>query len=107
MLKRIILMFSLLALTSLITGCFHQRVIYDSDYNASKTVADHEALVFHIAGLINIGADLDLNQICPGGTGLVERRSFFDVSNMTLLGLGSFYVLGNGLTVQQVKVYCK
>lgn len=92
MFKRILLMLTLLAATSLMAGCFHQQVVYDSEYNASKTMPDYQATYFHVVGIVGIGNQVDLNQVCPGGTGLVENKTFLTIQ---------------AVTIQQLSVYCK
>ncbi len=100
MLKRILLMLTLLAATSLMTGCFHQQVVYDSEYNASKTMPDHQATSFHIIGLVGVNHQLDLNQLCPGGTGLVENKTLF-------AAFVPPFIASQVVSVEQVSVYCK
>ena len=92
MFKRILMMLAVLAMTSVMTGCFHQQVVYDSDYNASKTMPDYEATYFHIIGLVGIGNQVDLNQVCPGGTGLVENKTI---------------ITSQAVTIEKLGVYCK
>lgn len=91
MLKRILLMLALLGVVSVMTGCFHAQIITDKNYNAAKSTPDFTTNTFHIIGLIGVGADINLSEICPNGTGLVENKTIFK----PLLGM------------EKVNVYCK
>lgn len=92
MFKRVLMMLALLALTSGLTGCYHQQVVVDSDYNASKSTPDFQTTYFHIIGLLGISNTVDIGQVCPGGAGLTENRTVF------YIGL---------VTIEQMAVYCK
>ena len=83
-------MLAMLAMTSVMTGCFHQQVVVDSDYNASKTTPDYEATYFHILGLVGISNNVDLNQVCPGGTGLVENKTIITIQAVTIEKMGVY-----------------
>lgn len=90
--KRILMMLTLLALGTGLSGCFHQQVVVDGQYNAAKTMPDHQATYFHIIGLVGIGHQTDLTSKCPNGAGLVENRTIFTI---------------NAVTISQSGVYCK
>jgi len=92
MLKRICLTLSVLAMTMVMSGCFHQQVVVDTNYNASKTVPDYQTMYFHIIGLVGINNKVALNEVCPGGAGIVENKTFVNIY---------------GVTFQQLSVYCK
>lgn len=72
--KKFIPMLFILALVLPSLGCFHNRVIVSPDYNPSKTTPDHEAIFIHLFSIIPLSSNVDLNQVCPNGAGIVEHR---------------------------------
>lgn len=73
------LMLSLIVVLALAvgsTGCFNNKIVTSTDYDPAKETADVEAISFHLLGLINITGDIDLNEACPNGAGVVQAKQF-------------------------------
>jgi len=101
--KRLIaLAFVALIASTALTGCYHNQIIVDKNYNSSATEPDmHNGFqMYLIEGLIPLGDNpIDLNSVCPQGAGIVEvQQSFLD-------GLIN-HVIGAILSFQDTKVYC-
>ncbi|MBA2661510.1 MAG: hypothetical protein H0U74_04400 [Bradymonadaceae bacterium] len=90
--KHLLVLLFLIALAVPMTGCFNNKIITQSDYNPSKNVPDHSMVRLHVLSLVPIGGDINLNQLCPRGTGVVETQLVFP-----WLGI---------VTFSQAKVYC-
>ena len=89
--KRIQLMLATLLMATALSGCYHNQVVVDGQYNAAKTTPDHQATYFHIIGIIGISNQVDLKQVCPSGAGVIENKTLWFPA----------------VTVQQLAVYCK
>ena len=92
MLKRFLPLLFLISLATGLSGCYHQQVIVDTNYNASKSMPDYQSTYFHILGLFGISNDVTLNEVCPNGAGVVENKTLITI---------------NVLTIEQLAVYCK
>ncbi len=99
--KHLIPMFALCLTLCLMTGCFHQQVIVDSDYQASRTMPDYQELSFQFFGLIGVNNKVSLNEVCPGGAGMLEKKALFIVNvPPPIFPIRVF-------AVEQIGVYCK
>ena len=101
--KRLIPLILLIALTvPTLTGCFHNRVIVESNYNASAIEPDYaknwQAFLFW--GLVPLGEQVDMGTICPQGAGIVETKHSF------LNGVFSLIPFVGILSFQQKEIYC-
>jgi hypothetical protein len=77
--KRLLLtMFLAFAMTGL-TGCYKDLIVIDKGYNPSKRAPDVESGRLYILGF-PLGAPVNLNQVCPGGAGLVEVKTYFFIN---------------------------
>ena len=75
--KRILSMLALVGLVSL-TGCFHQQVVVDPAYDATKTTPDFQKNHIHILGAINLDNQVALEEVCPNGAAMVEIGQNFE-----------------------------
>jgi hypothetical protein len=98
--KRLATLALLVGLMMPMTGCYHNQIIVQKDYDASGTV-DYENPweMYLIAGLIPMGGTIDLAQVCPNGAGLIEVQTPF------VQGLLS-RIVGILISFQEVKVIC-
>lgn len=90
--KRLVVSLFLLALLVPATGCYNNKIITAPDYNPSKRVADETSVRLHLLGLVPLSGDVNLNQVCRDGAGVVETKFFINVSV---------------LSIGQSKVYCR
>lgn len=90
--KRLAALFILLACMGSLTGCFHEQIIVNPNYDTSKTVPDVDELQIHIFGLVNLSGPVNLNQVCPNGADRVASKMLFNF---------------NILTFSKAQVYCK
>lgn len=101
--KRFVTLFLLIALAvPTLTGCFHNQIIVEKNYNASATEPDWQSSfqMYLLFSLIPLGDNpVDLTQACPQGAGIVEVKQSF-VNGL----LNS--VIGGILSFQDLKVYC-
>lgn len=100
-LATLILLVGLLA--PALSGCFHNQIIVQDNYNASATEADWSKgwQTYLLWGLIPLGENpINVNQACPQGAGIVEVKQTF------LNGLVSGLALGGLFSFQSVAVYC-
>lgn len=65
MLKRILTAFVLIGALTALSGCWHQQVVVDSDYDASKVTPDHQSIEVFILGIIGINNTVAVNDVCP------------------------------------------
>ena len=106
--KRILSMLALVGLVSL-TGCFHQQVVVDPAYDATKTTPDFQKNHIHILGAINLDNQVALEEVCPNGAAMVENKTLFHSDTVLLppLVFLSGYPFGPVIAVEQYSVYCK
>ena len=101
--KRFVTLFLLIALAvPTLTGCYHNQIIVQENYNSSATAPDWESSfqMYLLFGLIPLGDNpVDLTSACPQGAGIVSVRQSF-VNGL----LNS--VIGAILSFQDVEVYC-
>ncbi len=90
--KRIALMISLALLLLGVTGCYKDMVIVDTNYDARSSVPTQEYTRIDLLGLVNFSPDIDLDRVCPNGTGIVRNQTT------------AFLLL---LTVHKTEVFCK
>ena len=75
--KRLMLtLIVVLALAVVSTGCWNNKIVTSPDYDPGQTSPDVEDISFHLLGLIHLTGDIDLNEVCPGGAGVVESKQF-------------------------------
>lgn len=77
--KRFMIAVMLVALTLMISGCYHSRVVVSPDYDPATAQPDVDESRWHILGLIPIGGDINLEERCPAGAGVVESRWLFPI----------------------------
>lgn len=96
--KKLILFALLIGVAVGTTGCFHHKYVGDPSAAASQPAFDkwrHHL----IAGLINLGDDMDLDDICPSGVAMIHDRHSFLTG---LVGALTF----NIYTPTKVTIYC-
>lgn len=81
--KRLAAMFILLVCMTSLTGCFHQKVIVNSNYDTSKTTPDVDNLQIHLFGLVNLSGNVNLNKVCRKGADRVESKMLFNIGLLT------------------------
>ena len=89
--KRVCLLALLAVLMLPAMGCFQNTVVVSPDYDPRMTAPTHQETRMHILGLVPIGGDINLNEYCPQGTGIVETKMLFP-----------FFVVSFG----QMSIYC-
>lgn len=92
MMNRIIMLLLLVALALPALGCYHNQVIMAPDYDPSVDIADEEDLRLHLFGLFPLQQDVNLQEVCANGAGVVESRVLFRI------GIVDF---------SQTRTYCK
>ena len=100
-LATLILLVGLLAPT--FSGCYHNQIIVEKNYNSSATEPDWSKgwQMYLLYGLIPLGDNpIDMRQACPQGAGIVEVKKNF------LNGLVGGIILGGLLSFQEVNIYC-
>lgn len=100
--KRLLPLLIAICLAAPLTGCYHNQIIVQKNYNASATEPDHHSgfQMYLLMGLIPLGDNpVDLAQICPQGAGIVEVQQTF------VNGLLSS-IIGAILSFQDTKVFC-
>jgi hypothetical protein len=109
MLKRTTLFALLLVCLAGLTGCFHQQVIVDPAYDASKTVPDFTRTHVHVLGLINLDNQINLDEVCPSGAGMVENKTLFRSDAVFIPGIGFIlgFPIGPIVAIEEFAVYCK
>lgn len=75
--KRLILLGLLLGLVLPSLACYHNQIVVSPDYDPAMTAPTHQETRLHVLALIPIGGDIDLNEYCPNGAGVVETKLFF------------------------------
>ena len=98
--KRLIAILFVFALVAPMTGCFHNQIMVDPNYNPSQTTPDFEhGWQIHLIGLIDLSGPVELTQVCPQGAGLLEvERTFVNGLVTAIVPLVSF---------QTRRVYCQ
>ncbi len=101
--KRLItLLFVVSLAVPTLSGCYHNQIIVEKNYNASATQPDWDSgfQMYLLAGLIPLGDNpVDLSAACPQGAGIVEvKQSFVNGLLNSLIGVI--------LSFQDLKVYC-
>lgn len=99
-LATLILLVGLLAPT--LSGCYHNQIIVEKNYNSSATEPDWSNgwQMYVLAGLIPLGENpIDMRQACPQGAGIVEVKQNF------VNGLVN-RIIGFVLSFQEVNIYC-
>ena len=89
--KRVCLLALLAALMLPAMGCFQNTIVVSPDYDPRMTVPTHQESRMHILGLVPIGGDVNLNDYCPQGAGVVQTKVFFP-----------YFVVSFG----QMSIYC-
>lgn len=101
--KRIVTLLFLVSLAvPTLTGCYHNQIIVEKNYNASATEPDwHSGFAMYlILGLIPLGNNpVDLTTACPQGAGIVEVKQTFVNGILNSL-------IGGILSFQDLKVFC-
>lgn len=90
--KRFIASILLVALVMTTTGCFHNQVIVESNYDSSQPAPDYRNAwqAYAIMGLIPLGNNpIDLAQVCPQGAGVVQTKQTF-VNGLVNVLIGVF-----------------
>lgn len=102
--KRFYALILLVALSLPMTGCFHNQILVEPNYNSGATQADwHNGWqLYALAGLIPLGQNpIDLATICPQGVGLVETKMSF------VNGLVSALLAGGAIiSFQDLRITC-
>ena len=78
--KRLIFLACLVCLPLMTTGCWHNQIIVDKNYNAAATAPDYENdwHMYLIMGLIDLGGDVNLTEVCGDrGAGIIEVEQSF------------------------------
>ena len=100
--KKLATLFLVLALVAPMTGCYHNTIITQPDYNAAAVAPDYENdfNMFLIAGLIPLDEPILLNQVCAGtGAGIVEtERTFLNELLNNIIGIV--------ISFNTARVYC-
>lgn len=101
--KRLVTLVFLIALAvPTLTGCYHNQIIVEQNYNSSATEPDwHSGFAMYLLyGLVPLGENpVDLTTACPQGAGIVEVKQTF------LNGILNS-IIGPILSFQDLKVYC-
>ncbi len=97
--KRMKSLLSVLLCAALLSGCYHDVIVMDANYDPSKRVPDADRMQVHlINGLINVSGEVDLDATCgQRGAGLAETKTNF---NLGFFGWGL-------ISFGSMKVYCK
>lgn len=89
--KRFYTLILLVGLMLPLTGCFHNQIIVEKNYNSSATQPDWRKgfQAYALLGLIPLGENpIDMSQACPQGAGIVEvKQSFVNGLVNALIGL--------------------
>ena len=89
--KRFSTLILLVGLMMPLTGCFHNQIIVEKNYNSSATEPDWRSgwQAYALAGLIPLGNNpIDMAQACPQGAGIVEvKMSFVNGLVNAIIGL--------------------
>ena len=99
-LATLILLVGLLAPT--FSGCYHNQIIVEKNYNSSATAPDwsNSWQMYLLAGLIPLGENpIDMRSACPQGAGIVEVKQNFVNGLVNRL-------IGTILSFQEVSIYC-
>jgi len=99
-LATLILLVGLMAPT--LSGCFHNQIIVEKNYNSSATEPDWRSgwQMYLLMGLIPLGENpIDMTQACPQGAGIVEVKWSF------INGLLN-NIIGFILSFQDVAITC-
>lgn len=101
--KKLSTLFLLVALTvPTLTGCFHNQIIVEKNYNASATQPDwaNNWRTYLLFGLVPLSSEpIGMTEVCPQGAGIVETKKSF------LNGLLSG-ILVNILSFEEAKITC-
>jgi len=101
--KRISTLILLVGLLLPMTGCFHNQIIVEKNYNSSATEPDWRNgwQAYLLFGLVPLGNNpIDMTQACPQGAGIVEVKQSF------VNGLVSTLLLGGIVAFQDVAITC-
>ena len=101
--KRFNALILLVGLTLPMTGCFHNQIIVEKNYNSSATEPDWRNgwQMYLLYGLVPLGDNpIDMTQACPQGAGIVTVKQSF--VNRLVSGL----LLGGLLGFQDVSITC-
>ena len=100
--KRFSTLILLVGLLMPLTGCFHNQIIVEKNYNSSATEPDWRSgwQAYALAGLIPLGNNpIDMAQACPQGAGIVEVKMSF-VNGLVNALIGFF------VSFQDVAITC-
>ena len=100
--KRFYTLILLVGLMAPLSGCFHNQIIVEKNYNSSATEPDWRKgwQAYALMGLIPLGENpIDLAQVCPQGAGIVETKQTF-VNGLVNAVIGFF------VSFQDVSITC-
>ncbi len=107
--RKIIIALAIMCLVSL-SGCFKQQVIVDPSYGGAKMMPDFEQTHIHVLGVINLDNQVNLEDVCPNGAGMVENKTLFRSDALPFIPFVGWvlgFPFGPTIAVDQYSVYCK
>ena len=77
--KRLLALMALVTVCASTTGCFHEQIIMNPNYNANVTTPDVSETQITVIGLVNVSGDVDLKATCQNGVDRASSKVLFDL----------------------------